>query len=225
MTSMTHQTAWEKPELNTVDAQIIGREDLYNGFFRAEQLKVRHRLFRGGWSGELSRELFLRNEAVGVLLYDPKQDWVGLVEQFRVGALDNPDGPWCMEVVAGMVEPGESIEEVARRELQEESGVAEVQLEYICQYLPSPGACNESMHLLCGLADLTGVGGIHGLDEEQEDIKVHVIPAQAALDRLYQGRFNNSAVLLSLQWLALNRSRLRELGVDTQSFQNRGPAD
>ena len=222
---MTQQSDWETPEFDAGDAQVTGREDLYEGFFRAEKLRVRHRLFRGGWSDELSRELFRRNEAVGVLIYDPQRDWIGLVEQFRVGALDDPGGPWCMEVVAGMVEPGESIEEVARRELQEESGVAQVQLEYICQYLPSPGACNESMHLLCGLADLTEVGGIHGLDEEQEDIKVHVIPAQAALEQLYQGRFNNAALLLALQWLALNRSRLCESGVQAESFQNRGSSD
>lgn len=221
---MTHQSDWKQPRFNAGDARVTGREDLYDGFFRAEKLKVKHRLFRGGWSDELSRELFRRNEAVGVLLYDPEHDRVGLVEQFRVGALDDPGGPWCLEVVAGMVEPGESVEAVARRELQEESGVGEVQLEYICQYLPSPGACNESMHLLCGLADLTGVGGIHGLDEEQEDIKVHVIPASEALDRLYAGRFNNAAVLLGLQWLALNRPRLRQGGAQTDSMQTRGPA-
>lgn len=207
---MTQPPDWLKRPFSRDDVEIIQREDLYQGFFRAEKVTLRHRLFDGGWTSELSRELFLRNEAVGVVLYDPQRDLIGLVEQFRAGALDEPDGPWCMEVVAGMVETGETPEGVARRELVEESGVEVQDLEYICRYLPSPGGSNEVMYLYCACTDLGQAGGIYGLDEEHEDIKVQILPAEAVFAHLYEGRFNNAAVLLSLQWLQINRPRLRQ---------------
>ncbi|HEY7885625.1 MAG TPA: NUDIX domain-containing protein [Cellvibrionaceae bacterium] len=191
------------------DVDIIKRETLYQGFFHAEKLTLRHRLFDGGWSEPMGRELFVRGPAVVVGLYDPVLDVVGLVEQFRVGALDNAQGPWCMEVVAGMIEPGETPEDVARRELLEEAGVEASSIEYICQYYPSPGACNELTHVVCALADLSQAGGIHGLDEEHEDIKVHIVPSEEVFANLYRGRLNNAAALIALQWLQLNRPRLR----------------
>ncbi|MDQ2076453.1 NUDIX domain-containing protein [Marinimicrobium sp. ABcell2] len=202
------KTDWKSPQLGSGDVEVTKRETLYEGFFRAEKVTLRHRKFDGGWAGPLSRELFLRGEAVGLLLYDPERDLLGLVEQFRAGALDEPGGPWCMEVVAGMVEAGESPEDVARREAVEESGVEPGRLEYICRYLPSPGGSNEIMYLYCGIADLSQAGGVHGLDEEHEDIKVHVLPAEPVLADLYGDRINNAAVLLCLQWLQINRPRL-----------------
>lgn len=202
-------TNWKKAPFTRDDVSIIRRETLYKDFFQVDKLTLKHRLFQGGWSGEVPRELFLRGASVGVLLYDPQRDTVGLVEQFRAGALNEPDGPWLLEVVAGIIEAGESPEKVARRESVEEAGIEPDRLEYIGRYLPSPGGSDETMHILCGLADLSRAGGIHGLDEEHEDIRVHVIPAREAFDHLYSGRFNNAAVLLCLQWLQLNCQRLR----------------
>lgn len=200
---------WKTPQLNRKDVEITQREKLYQGFFSAEELTLRHRTFEGGWAGPMQRELFVRGPAVGVLLYDPERDWLGLVEQFRIGALGEAEGPWCLEVVAGMVETGESVQEVARREALEESGVEPYRMEYICRYLPSPGASNEVMHLYCGSADLRQAGGLHGLATEHEDIKMHVLPAVPVLADLYSGRINNAAALLCLQWLQSNRPRLR----------------
>jgi nudix-type nucleoside diphosphatase (YffH/AdpP family) len=125
------------------DVEIIKREDLYRGFFRAEKLTLRHKKFEGGWSEPMGRELFVRDAAVVVLVYDPKHDTICLIEQFRVGAIEDPSGPWCLEIVAGMIEGDETPEDVARRELAEEAGIHQVELEYICHYLPSPGGCNE----------------------------------------------------------------------------------
>lgn len=203
-------TNWKKAPFTRDDVEITRRETLYKNFFRAEKLTLRHKLFKGGWTDAMSRELFLRGPAVGVLLYDPERDLIGVVEQFRAGALNEPQGPWCLEIVAGMIEEGETPEDVARRESVEEAGVEPHHLEYIGSYFPSPGGCDEKMHILCGLADLGHAGGIHGLDEENEDIKVHVIPALDAFESLYEGRFNNAAVLICLQWLQLNRERLKQ---------------
>lgn len=199
-----------KPEFTRADVEIIRREELYKRFFRVEKIFLRHKLFDGGWGKEIGRELFVRGEAVAVVLYDPKNDLVGMVEQFRIGAMDEPDGPWCYEVVAGMLEAGESPEEVALRELIEEANLEPYAMEYICNYLSSPGGSDEKLHLFCGLCDLTSAGGIYGLPEEGEDIRVHVFTAVDVFEGMYSGAFNNAAALICLQWLQLNNIRLRE---------------
>ncbi|WP_331346432.1 NUDIX domain-containing protein [Cellvibrio sp. UBA7661] len=203
----------EKPQFTRADVEIIRREEMYKRFFRVEKVFLKHKLFDGGWGQEIGRELFVRGEAVAVVLYDPVRDLIGMVEQFRVGALDEPNGPWCYEVVAGMLEPGESPEEVARRELMEEANVEPYALEYICNYLSSPGGCNEKLHLYCGLCDLQQAGGVYGLPEEGEDIRVHVFPAEDVFTVLLDGAFNNAAALICLQWLQLNRTRLQNQAV------------
>ena len=198
----------KKPEFTRDDVDIIRSEQLYKRFFRVEKIYLRHKLFKGGWGKEIGRELFVRGEAVAVLLYDPVMDAVGMIEQFRIGALDEPNGPWCYEVVAGMVEVGEQPEEVALRELAEEANVSPYAMEYICNYLSSPGGSDEKLHLYCALCDLNGAGGIYGLPEEGEDIRVHVFPVEEVFAQLLNGSFNNAAALICLQWLQLNRSRL-----------------
>lgn len=200
-----------KPDYNTDSVEIISRENVYKGFFKMEKIRLRHKLFAGGWSEEISRELFVRGDAVGAVLYDPILDKIGLVEQFRIGALREPQGPWCLEVVAGMIEVGESPEQVVTREVKEEANLVPDQLEYICYYLSSPGGSDERLYLYCCICDLSTAGGIHGLDHEHEDIRVCVFNADEVFDALLVGRFNNAATLICLQWLQWNRGRLREV--------------
>lgn len=198
-------------QFNRDDVEIIRREELYKRFFRVEKIVLKHKLFAGGWGKEIGRELFVRGEAVAVILYDPLHDLIGMIEQFRIGALAEPNGPWCYEVVAGILEEGESPEDVARRELIEEANISPDKLLYICNFLPSPGGSNEKIHLYCGLCDLTQAGGVYGLPEEGEDIRVHVLAADEVFAELLKGRFNNATALICLQWLQLNRTSLRAL--------------
>ena len=199
----------KSPEFTRDDVDVIRTEELYKRFFRVEKIFLRHKLFQGGWSKEIGRELFVRGDAVAVVLYDPSADLIGMVEQFRIGAMNESNGPWCYEVVAGMIEEGESPENVALRELAEEANITPYKLKYICQYLSSPGGSDEKLHLYCGLCDLSHAGGVYGLPEEGEDIRVHVFPADDVFAELFSGRFNNAAALICLQWLQFNRPALR----------------
>ena len=198
----------ERKSLGDGDVEVLAREAVYEGFFSMEKLHLRHRLFAGGWSREFTRELFVRGRAVGVLLYDPERKLVGMVEQFRVGALGLPEGPWQLEVVAGIVEVGETSEDVANRELVEEAGIDRVKLLPICEYLVSPGGTNERLELFCGLVDLRDKGGNFGLASENEDILLHVMSESDALRALAAGECNNAASIICLQWLQLNRDGL-----------------
>lgn len=189
--------------------EIIGREVCYQGFFRLERYRLRHELFSGGASGVLTRELFERGHAASVLPYDPERDAVVLIEQFRVGALDDAHGPWLLEIVAGVMEAGEGAEDLVRREAVEEAGCVLHELQPICEFLVSPGGTSERISLFCGRVDSRQAGGVHGVHEEGEDIMVHVLSFAEAMRRLEQGRIRSASPIIALQWLALHRDELR----------------
>ena len=190
---------------------IISRETCFSGFYRLDRLRLRHRQFAGGMGPALSRELFVRHDAVCVLPYDPQRDCVVLIEQFRIGALDKSANPWLLELVAGLIDKDEQPEEVARREALEEANLALTSLWPITQYYPSPGGSDERVHLYVGRCDSNGAGGVYGLAEEGEDIRVHVWPLEDALAAINDGRIDNAASIIALQWLALNRIEVRGL--------------
>lgn len=192
------------------DVKILQQRVVYRGHFQIEQWKVQFRLFKGGWSQPRLREVFERGEAVGVLLFDPNNDQVVLIEQFRIGIINKAKSPWLMEIVAGVIDKDESLEQVARRETQEESGLEITNLFPMCQYWVSPGGSSERMHLFCGQIDAKLAQGIHGVVEEGEDIRLHVLNLSAAYSLLNQGKINNSSTIIALQWLQRNEQIVRD---------------
>lgn len=190
--------------------EIIDKSLSFKGFFQLVTYRLKHALFSGGMSGELNRELFVRGEAAAVLPYDAVNDTVVLIEQFRIGALDSPQGAWMTEIVAGSLEPGESTEEVARREAMEEAGCIIDELIPVCQCYSSPGSSDERVSIFVGRTDSTGLGGIHGLAEEGEDIRATVVPADEALAQLHAGIIESAVPIIALQWLELHRDELRD---------------
>lgn len=191
------------------DLSIVRRDIAWKGFFTVEEVTLRHRLFAGGESAVIKRELFRRGNAVGVLLYDPVRDVVGLLEQFRVGALAEPS-PWLLEIVAGMTKEGESPQDVALRELEEEAGILQVELSAIGDYLLSPGGTDEKIFLYCGIADLPPADRLHGLEEEAEDIRYFTLPREQAIALLDDGVINNAAAAIALGWLARHYKMLQD---------------
>lgn len=192
-----------------MDWEIIHRRLGFEGFFRLLEYRLRHRLFSGAMGPAISRELIDRGQAVAVLPYDPGRDEVVLIEQFRIGALEAPAGPWLVELIAGLMEPSESPEEVARREALEEAGCELGKLERIYEFFSSPGSTSERIVLYVAQVESGGVGGIHGVEEEGEDIRVHVLGTDEALGLVGQGRIDSAIPIIALQWLALNRPGLR----------------
>lgn len=196
------------------DVEIIARETLYDGFFSLERYRFRHRLFNGGMSGEVSREILERGHAVVLLPYDPVRDEVVLIEQIRIAAYDTSASPWLFELVAGMIEPGESHEEVARREAQEEAGLRVGRCRPIINYLASPGGTSERLAVMVGEVDTRTAQGIHGLADENEDIRVHVVSREQSYQWVEAGIVDNAASVIALQWLALHHEELKRAWVD-----------
>ena len=191
------------------DVEIIARETLYSGFFSMELYRFRHRLFNGEMSGEIKREIFERGHAAVLLPYDPVRDEVVLVEQVRIAAYDTSDTPWLLEMVAGMIEEGESVEDVARREALEEAGLAIGRTKPVLSYLASPGGTTERSSIMVGEVDAQTAEGIHGLADENEDIRVHVVSREQAYQWVEEGKIDNAASVIALQWLQLHYQTLR----------------
>ncbi|MGZ4954623.1 MAG: NUDIX domain-containing protein [Methylobacter sp.] len=189
--------------------EILTKEVVYQGFFRVEKYRLKHTMFGGGWSPEITRELFMRGSCVAVLLYDPNADKVVLIEQFRVGAILNPDKAWLVEIVAGAIEEGEVAEQVAYRESLEEAGCEIQQLMVINEFYTTPGGSSEWITLFCGKVDSTQVGGIHGLDHEDEDILVRAVDFEEVYLMLENGEIESAIPIIAIQWLALNRQKLK----------------
>ncbi len=189
--------------------RLHNRETLYSGFLEVDQYEVSHELFGGGWSKVLEREVMHRKEIAALLPFDPERQEVVLIEQFRVGAWagDWPH-PWLLECIAGVMEAGESAGEVAVREAEEESGCQVLELELIGRFFTTPGGSSELVNLFCGRIDATGLGGIHGLADEGENIKASVWSLPDVLALVEDGRVCNAKTLVALQWLALNHPRL-----------------
>ena len=192
------------------DVEIVEKNIVYDGYFRVDRYRLRHKLFAGGWGKEVSRELFERGHAVAVLPYDPVRDVVVLVEQFRIGAYAAECDPWLIEIIAGIIDPGETAEAVARREAVEEAGLDIREMVKIADYLASPGATSETVTLYCRRVDAGIAGGIHGLAAEGEDIRVTTLPVAAIADLLAETRTHNATLLIALQWLTLHRDDLRK---------------
>jgi ADP-ribose pyrophosphatase len=195
--------------MGNLQFEILETSTGYAGFFRLMRYRLRHRLYNGNWSPVLTRELFERGHAAALLPYDPVADRVILIEQFRIGALEATGGPWLLEIVAGIIEPSETPEDVVRREAVEEMGCPVQEVVPICEYYVSPGGTSERISLFCGKVDASQAGGIHGLADESEDIRVVPMSADEAIARMQAGAIVSAAPIIALQWLALNRDQMR----------------
>ena len=190
---------------------IIEKLTAFQGYFRIDRYRLRHETFAGGMSEEITREVFERDHAASALPDDPIRDEIVLLEQFRAGALAAGREPWLIEIVAGIIEEGETPESLVRREIREEARLEALDLEPIGAYLLSPGGTSETMYFFCARVDSSQPGGVFGLDEEGEDIRALVISGDEAEALLKSGTIENGTTAIALQWFVLNRQRLQEI--------------
>ena len=190
---------------------VSERTTPYRGYMRLDHYKLKHTIFDGEWSIDLSREVLERGHAVSVLPYDPFRDEVVLIEQFRIGAYTAPEtSPWQIECVAGIIEPHQLAEDIAHRETEEETNLRILDLEPIHTYLSSPGCTSETIQMFCGHVDANDVGGFHGLASEGEYIRAFAMHVEQAFSWLANGRIENGMTIIALQWLKLNFTQIQD---------------
>jgi ADP-ribose pyrophosphatase len=201
--------------MNRDGVELIEKQAAFCGYFRIDRLRLRFPLYEGGMSREVEREVLERGQVAAVLLVDPDRDCVVLIEQFRPGPYAAGEQPWLIEAVAGVIEGTESAEEMARREAREEANCEITDLFPIMRFFTSPGASTESVALFCGRVDSTHAGGVHGLEEEGEDIRVMVVSVMEALSLLHEGKIVNAKTIIALQWLASNYDEVKKRWLTT----------
>jgi ADP-ribose pyrophosphatase len=191
----------------------------YKNLFRVMRARLRYRRFDESMSEEITRVNFERGDSVGVLLYDPGKDVVVLVRQFRYPVYaglepetvkkGGSERAWILEVVAGIIDPGQSAVEIALNELLEESGcMVRGDLRPIATIYPSPGGSSERIHLFLGLVDQEdrmNEGG--GLPSLGEDIQVERFPFQEAMKMIERGEISDAKTIVALQHLALLKAK------------------
>ena len=189
--------------------ELVDHVVAYQGRFRVSRYKFRHGLYQGGQSEVLTREVFERGHAAAVLPYDPRRDEVVLIRQFRAGSYVAGRHPWTWEIVAGIIEDGESAEDLVRREAVEEASLEVREVIPMHDVIVSPGAGSEGCAIFLGHVDTTSAGGIFGLESEGENILVKVLPFSEVRTMLEHGEIDNAIGVIALQWLALHRNEVR----------------
>jgi len=192
------------------DVEVVEKATVYKDRFQVDRYRLRHKRHDGTWSEPFLREVFERGHAAAVLPYDPVLDRIVLIEQFRPGAYASGRHPWLVEIVAGIIDPGETAEAVVRREAWEEAHVELAEVERIASFLMTPGACTEAVDFFVGRADAAGAGGVFGLAHEHEDIRVFTASTDEAAALLAAGKIENALAIIAIQWLLLNRMQLRD---------------
>jgi nudix-type nucleoside diphosphatase (YffH/AdpP family) len=193
------------------EVELTSLERPYEKFFTVEEYQTRFRRFDGSWSDTGARAIFNVGDAVTVLPYDPARDLVLLVEQLRIGAYAQGDPqPWLLEPVAGIVDAGESYEETAYRETREEAHAELTALHKVAGYYPSPGGIAQYLVSYIGITELADDRRkVGGLESEGENIRNLLVTYEQLVTMLEAGELVNAPLVLSVQWLMLNRDRLR----------------
>ena len=200
--------------LNAADVELVDRETLFDGYVRLYRYRLRHRLAAGGWTRPIDREVLDRGDAAAVLPYDPRLDRIVMVEQFRPGAYGAGFPPWQVEPVGGMIDEGDDPLATIRREAMEEAGIRLGRYEKAHEFLPSSAGMQSVVTLYCAEADASVAGGIHGEAAEDEETRVVILSPEEALGLVSERRSAAAGCLIALQWLLLNRDRLREIWGD-----------
>lgn len=181
---------------------------VFQGYFRIDAYELSHPTFDGGMTAVMRREVFERGHAVAILPYDPVRREFVMIQQFRIGAYAAGMEPWQIEVAAGIIEAGETAENVAKRETREETGCEVTELWPMHHYLVSPGGATESTKLYLGRVSTANAGGIFGVATEHEVIRAVVVSEDQLRALLDQGRFENAASLIAVQWFFLHRDQI-----------------
>ena len=215
------------PAFNSDDVTVLNKQRVYDGHYQVYRLELQHACFSGDLSPVVVREQLVRHNAASAVLYDPKQDSLILVEQMRVGLIkgglikgqsfesygDSPDSPasdspWLLEIVAGLIDPGETPEDAIRRESIEETGYEILDLIPILKFYNTPGGFTELTYVYCGIVDSQHPLPHRNLDDD-EDLKVHIIKLPEFKD-VDLGRWVTSAsTVIALQWLIEHSQRIK----------------
>ena len=206
-------------ERNRTHALSYAKRVVYKGFFSVEEHDLSYRKFNNQQSSILTRSALISSDAVIVLPYDPVNDRILLIEQFRAGPyVKGDENPWVLEPIAGLIDEGETPESAGIREAEEEAHLEIKRLELVARSYPSPGISTEFFHQYIGIVELLDSSNlIAGLSSENEDIRSHIFEYEQFFEMIESGKVNVGPLILLGLWLSKNRTRLRKKYFDRWS--------
>ena len=184
--------------------KIVSKKNLYDGFFKMNEIILKYKKYDGTWTNSISRELFGGAQVSAVLPYDPLKKEIILIQQFRPGTISKNLDNYLIEIVAGIIDEGETPEDAAKRECFEETGCVIKKLIPIQGYFPAPGSSESFYHLFLGETETFSGTRIMGLENENEDIKVQSFKSSKVREIMQKGKILNGLTLIALQWFFLN---------------------
>ena len=199
-------------EMNRTLVLSHAKRSVYKGFFSVEEHDLTYQKFNNEQSNVVTRSTIVSSDAVIVLPYDPVNDRILLIEQFRSGPYVKGDKqPWVLEPIAGLIDARETPESAGIREAQEEAHLEIKRLELVARSYPSPGISTEFFHQYIGIVELLDSSDlIAGLSSENEDIRSHIFEYEQFFEMIERGKVNVGPLILLGLWLSKNRNRLRK---------------
>ena len=183
--------------------KILNKNIIHDGFFKLYELNFRHEKHDGTWSPELKREIFGGAHVTTVLPYDPVKKKILLIKQCRAGIINRQKDPILLEIVAGIIDEGETPAQAAKRECFEETGCKVNKLDNINSYFPAPGSSESFYHLF--FAEIESFEGerILGQKDENEDILVRSYDIDEVKNLMKKKQIKSGVTLIALQWFFL----------------------
>ena len=199
-------------KMNNMRASSHSKHKVYDGFFSVEEHVLSYQKFNKEQSAVVTRSALISSDAVIVLPYDPVNDRILLIEQFRTGPyVKGDENPWVLEPIAGLIDEGETPESAGIREAQEEAHLKIQKLELVARSYPSPGISTEFFHQYIGIVELPESSNlIAGLSSENEDIRSHIFEYAQFSNMIRSGIIKVGPAILIGLWLAKNRKILQE---------------
>jgi ADP-ribose pyrophosphatase len=206
-----HQFRQGEKHITMKKVSIEKKRYILNDFFKIEEAHLRFELFNGKMSPSVRRLSLERGDSVAVLVFNQTTEKLILISQFRYPTYKNNNG-WIIEAIAGMVDPGETPEQSARREVQEETGLEIDDFDSIATFYPSPGGSSERIFLFYSevsgeKAKYKDTGGLIG---HGEDIKAVEITLDDALRKIKAGEIVDAKTIIGIYWLENRQIKLRK---------------
>jgi ADP-ribose pyrophosphatase len=136
----------------------------------------------------VTREVTRHSGSVGIVPITEDGQLI-LVRQYRYPADDD-----IWEIPAGRIDPGETPQDAAARELAEEVGLRPERLEPVLAYLTSPGFCDEIVHLFRA----THLVPASATPDEDERIEVARFPLTELRSLVARGVVREAKTIIAL---------------------------
>jgi len=181
---------------------IKKKRNVLDDFFKVEEAHLQFEKFNGEMSDTVRRFSLERGNSAAVLTFNRHTNKLIFISQFRYPTYKNGHG-WTIEAIAGMVDPGETPEETARREAEEETGLSVSALEHITTFYTSPGGSSELIFLY--YSEVSGKPAKRdnpgGMISEGEDIISLEISLEDALGKIRSGEIMDAKTIIGIYWL------------------------